>query len=198
MDGAPPRADRIEGTIRLSHLAKAVTVTLLSPWASCAGLVMDPLRRAWAHARLAAKIHVPVDPSAIILDVPEIHELYLETQGEGMISIGDDVVMSRGTHTVAFANVTIGDGTMIGEYTSIRDANHRVGTGSAIRTSGHDARPIVSGRNVWIGRRVAVLLGVTIGDRALVGANATVSHDVPKDMTVVGVPARPIAGRRAE
>ena len=64
---------------------------------------MDPLRRAWAHARLAAKIHVPVDPSAIILDVPQIHgtarislgknlyfyrELYLETQEEGMISIG--------------------------------------------------------------------------------------------------------------
>jgi acetyltransferase-like isoleucine patch superfamily enzyme len=85
---------------------------------------------------------------------------------------------------------------MIGEYTSIRDANHRLGTGGPIRTSGHDALPISIGRQVWIGRGVTILPGVTIDDGAVVGANAVVTHNVLKDTIVVGVPARPLTGRR--
>jgi acetyltransferase-like isoleucine patch superfamily enzyme len=197
----------------LSHLAKQLTLTFLSPWASCAGLVIDPLRRTWAHARLAAKIHTRVDPSVVIHDVPEIHgtacislgknlycyrELYLETQEDGVISIGDDVVISRGTHIVAFAKITIGDGTMIGEYTSIRDANHRIRTDGPIHTSGHEALPIYIGRNLWIGRGVTILPGVTIGDAAIIGANAVVTHNVPQGTIVVEVPAKPLSSRRIE
>jgi acetyltransferase-like isoleucine patch superfamily enzyme len=197
----------------LSHLAKQLTLTFLSPWALFARLVIDPLWRTWAHARLAAKIHTRVDPSVVILDVPEIRgtarislgknlycyrELYLETQEDGVISIGDHVVISRGTHLVAFAKIAIGDGTMIGEYTSICDANHRIGTDGPIRTSGHDARPIYVGRHVWIGRGVTILPGVTIGDEAVIGANAVVTHNVPKGTIAVGVPAKPLPGRRIE
>jgi acetyltransferase-like isoleucine patch superfamily enzyme len=93
--------------------------------------------------------------------------------------------------------LTIGAGSMIGEYASLRDANHRVGASGAIRESGHDAAPIVIGRNVWIGRGVTVLPGVSIGDGAVVGANAVVTHDVAPGTVVAGVPAKPLPGRRA-
>lgn len=115
-----------------------------------------------------------------------------------MISIGDDVVISRGTHIVAFAKITIGDGTMIGEYTSIRDANHRIRTDGPIHTSGHEALPIYIGRNLWIGRGVTILPGVTIGDAAIIGANAVVTHNVPQGTIVVDVPAKPLSSRRIE
>jgi acetyltransferase-like isoleucine patch superfamily enzyme len=39
-----------------------------------------------------------------------------------------------------------------------------------------------------------VLDGVTIGDRAIVGASAVVRSDVPPGATAVGVPARLVAG----
>jgi acetyltransferase-like isoleucine patch superfamily enzyme len=192
--------------------AKTMATTSLWPFAWAAGKVAEPLRRAWAHARLATKIAFPPDPSVVILGVPEIHgtgrislgknlflyrELYWETQETGSITVGNDVVMSRGVHIVSFCRVSIGDGTMIGEYTSIRDANHRIRTGLSIRVSGHEAAPITIGRNVWIARGVMVLPGVTIGDEAVIGANAVVTKDIPAGAIAVGVPAHPVAETRA-
>ena len=161
---------------------------------------------------LSAKMRHPVPASVVVLGSPEVHGsadihlgeslyiypgLYLETQEQGAIRIGDGVVLSRGVHVVAYSEIQIGAGTMIGEYTSIRDANHRYGTTDSLRGSGHSALPVWIGRNVWIGRGVTVLPGVTIHDNAVVGANAVVTQDVMPDTVVAGVPAKPIQSRRA-
>jgi len=45
-------------------------------------------------------------------------------------------------------------------------------------------------RGASVGSGVAVLCGVTIGEKALVGAGAVVTSDVPPGATVAGVPAR--------
>jgi len=197
----------------MSGLAKRLLVGVLTPLAQLAGTLGESARRGWAHARLRASVTGTVDPSVVILGVAEVRGagridlgknlflypgLYLETQEPGRICIGDQVVMSRGVHVVAFQEVTIGAGTLIGEYASLRDANHRFGGDQAIRTSGHDAAPIRIGRNVWIGRGVTVLPGITIGDGAVVGANAVVTRDVAADAVVVGIPARPVATRPRE
>jgi acetyltransferase-like isoleucine patch superfamily enzyme len=149
----------------------------------------------------------PLDPSVVVLDVPEVHGtgniclgknlyiypgLYLETQGEGQVHIGDGVVLSRGVHLVSFASITLGDGVMIGEYTSLRDANHRIVPGVSVRDTGHDAKPIRIDRNVWVGRGVTILGGVQIGEGAVVGANAVVTRNVAPGEVVVGIPARPL------
>lgn len=46
------------------------------------------------------------------------------------------------------------------------------------------------GSDVWIGARAVILPAVTIGDGAIVGANAVVTHDVPPYAVVMGVPAK--------
>jgi acetyltransferase-like isoleucine patch superfamily enzyme len=188
---------------------KRLLVALLSPIARCA-VAARPLGRAWAHAKFAAQIQGALDSSIVLQDAPEVHgtgrillgkelflyrALYLETQESGSIEIGDRVVISRGTHIVSFAGISIGDDCMIGEYVSIRDANHQFGNGKVVRDSGYEAKPIRIGRNVWIGRGVAVLPGVRIGDNAVVGANAVVTRDVPAGSVVVGIPAKPVALR---
>jgi len=172
------------------------TKTLLSralqPLAWLVHALGPGLRRLWAHAHLASGLKSPLHRSVVIDGPVELHGTrritlgerlyvypgqYWETQAEGRLQIGDGVVLSRGVHLVAYAGVQIGAGTMIGEYASVRDANHRRGAG-ALRESGHDAAPITIGRGVWIGRGATVLAGVRIGDGAVVAANAVVTRDV--------------------
>jgi acetyltransferase-like isoleucine patch superfamily enzyme len=169
--------------------------------------VDEKVRRFFAFAYLRATMQGRLDSSVRVLGRVDVHgtrritlgkdlrlyrEVHLETWGNGSITIGDHVLLSRGVHVVSLESITIGEGTMIGEYTSIRDADHRRIAGKPLRDGGHSARAIEIGAEVWIGRGVTVLSGVHIGDGATVGANAVVTRDVPPGVTVVGVPARPI------
>ena len=191
---------------------KTLLSLALRPLAGLTHTLGPALRRLWAHAHLAAGLKSPLHPSVVIEGPVELHGTrrvtlgqrlyvypgqYWETQGDGTLEIGDGVVLSRGVHLVAFAGVRIGAGTMIGEYASVRDANHRRGAGG-LRDSGHDAAPITIGRGVWIGRGAAVLAGVRIGDGAVVAANAVVTRDVAAGAVVGGVPARPLRQHHRE
>ena len=51
--------------------------------------------------------------------------------------------------------------------------------------------PSVLRRGAHIGSGAQILTGVVVGERAVVGAGAVVSRDVPAGATVAGVPARP-------
>ncbi len=170
-------------------------------------LLRDGFQRLYDHARLSASLNTNLPASTVVLGrvfvygsrLVEFGEnvllypgIHLETQETARVTIGDDVVMSSGVHIVAMDGVVIGTGTMIGEYTSIRDSNHRRDPDRTIRNSGYASAPIKIGQEVWLGRGVTVLGGVTIGDGATVGANAVVTRDVPAGTTVVGIPAAPI------
>lgn len=87
--------------------------------------------------------------------------------------------------------LSVGDHTLFGEGVSIHDDNHVAGRGpEPIASRGFEARPITIGANVWVGAKAVILLGVRIGDNAVVGAGAVVTRDVPACTVVAGVPAR--------
>ncbi len=202
-DTAADTAARTPATV------KGALARLLAPAAWCHRNLLERAARIWAFARLQSDTGCRLHPSNVVLGVVRVDGtrcvrlgrgarispgVHLETQGQGCIVIGDDVVISAGVHIVAFERVHIGHGALIGEYSSIRDANHRLGTDST-RHSGHDHAAIAIGRNVWIGRGVTVLMGAHIGDHACVGANAVVTRDLPAHCKAVGIPARALPVR---
>jgi acetyltransferase-like isoleucine patch superfamily enzyme len=200
-----------ERRIKIKRRIKNLLSNLLSGFLRIAAPAREGLARLYAHASLAADLKEGLPSSVVVLGriwvygsrhirigenvllYPGVH---LETQGDARIALGDHVVISRGAHLVAMAGVTVGKGTLIGEYTSIRDANHKRDAGQSIRDSGYSAKPIAIGEEVWIGRGVTILGGVTIGDKATIGANAVVTRDIPEGVTAVGIPASPIAAKR--
>lgn len=111
----------------------------------------------------------------------------------GRITIGDGVQFQHSCCLSAHDDVTIGDYAIFAEQVSIHDESHVVTTGSdPIDYRGFVKKPIVIGRNVWVGAKVTILPGVHIGDNAVIGANAVVTHDIPAYTVAVGIPARVI------
>lgn len=111
----------------------------------------------------------------------------------GKVTIGYRVHFQPYCHISVWEELTIGDYSIFGEGVSIHDEMHVITTGSdPIADRGFVTKPISIGRNVWVGAKATILSGVHIGDNAVIGANAVVTHDVPAYTVVGGVPARVI------
>lgn len=104
------------------------------------------------------------------------------------LSIGDYVYMNAGTFIEAWHDVRIGDHVFMAPFVSIIDDDrHEVEPGAALYKG-----PTIVGNNVWLGRNVAVMPGVTVGDGSVIGVNSVVTRDIPPNSFAAGSPARVI------
>jgi serine O-acetyltransferase len=158
------RGEKVEGGTRLRWAWEVLRLS----WKSDAFLALVCYR---AKARLQG-LGVPL--------LPEVgHHLAMSI---AQVSIGDPVIIEAGIY-LPHGQVVL-------------DGLVRVGAGTAIRpwvtiglAEGNFEGPKI-GRSVRIGTGAKVLGPVSIGDHALIGANAVVLCNVPERATAVGVPAR--------
>lgn len=120
---------------------------------------------------------------------------YNSTTYTPQIIIGNNCHIGEYSHISAIDSVMIGNGVLTGRYVYISDNNHGSTDYESLLISPVErelsSKGIVKiGNNVWIGDKVAILSGVTIGDGAIIAANAVVTKDVPAFSIAGGVPAR--------
>lgn len=108
----------------------------------------------------------------------------------GQVSLGSR--SSIGVDARIVGPVRIGRDVMMGPECCIETSNHIFDrTDIPMIEQGHEEyRPVVIGDDVWIGGRVTILPGVTIGGGSVIAAGAVVTGDVEPYSIVGGVPAK--------
>ena len=112
-----------------------------------------------------------------------------------------DIIIDEGadigeyTHITAMGNMRIGKNLLTGRWVTITDNAHGttnlcdVQVAPATRKL-YSKGDVIIGNDVWIGDKATILPGVTIGNGAIIAANAVVTKDVPAYTVVGGNPAK--------
>lgn len=128
------------------------------------------------------------------------------------VTIGRKSTIHIGARFYQPKNITIGQGTIIGDHATLDGratltiGNHvDIASEVMIFNSHHDLdhpefiaieAPVTIKDYVFIGPRAIILPGVTLEEGAVVGAGAVVTKDVAANTIVGGVPAKPIRQRQ--
>jgi acetyltransferase-like isoleucine patch superfamily enzyme len=109
---------------------------------------------------------------------------------DAVISIGNDVGISGCTISAA-GSISIGNEVLIGSGSIITDNDaHAINPeGRRHNTAPEEPKPVIIENNVFVGARVIILKGVTIGTGSVIGAGSVVVSDIPAYTIASGNPA---------
>lgn len=157
-------------------------------WAVC---MLRSCTRVGRLTRVTGRPHVLNRGEIVIGERVRIYSHFARTvlaaSDGGRLEIGDRTAINYGTDISATGLVQIGADCLIGTHCSIIDNDYHRPQQRAQRP---DAQPVRIGNQVWLGNRVIVLPGVTIGDGAVVAAGSVVTGNIPPGAFAIGNPAR--------
>jgi serine acetyltransferase len=110
----------------------------------------------------------------------------LDLGPETLLSVGDGVVLGRGSHVVADTRVSIGPDTYCGPYVYITSTNHSYDDPHVpIGKQWPRTAPVSIGAGCWLGTGAVILPGACIGRNVTVAAGSVVAGEVPDHARVV-------------
>ncbi|NWJ45890.1 MAG: acyltransferase [Chloroflexi bacterium] len=105
----------------------------------------------------------------------------------GRLEIGEGTYINYGTSIACSKSIVIGKKCLIGTYCNIIDNDYH---GILDRDKPAPSQEVVLEDNVWIGGKVIILKGVTIGKDSVVAAGSVVTRSIPPRCIAAGVPAK--------
>ena len=134
--------------------------------------------------------NVAIGRNARFLIVPE----YCGEKYQPRINIGNNVSIGNRFSVLSAAEIIIKDDNLIASDVLITSENHGTDPEQADSYAATPlvVSPVIIGKGCWIGEKVSILPGVTLGDRCIVAANSVVTHSFPDKTMIAGMPARAI------
>jgi acetyltransferase-like isoleucine patch superfamily enzyme len=139
---------------------------------------------AWPGGKLRIGRHFSLGESAVIENGFGIAAM------RGAIEIGDNVGIGAFSFISCPSRIKIGSHCIIGQYFSIHAQNHVFEGKGLIRFQGTTEKGVEIGENCWIGAKVTILDGVSIGAGSVLSAGAVVNTSFPPRSVIGGVPAK--------
>ena len=117
------------------------------------------------------------------------------------IEIEDDVTIGERAHVTAINSIIIKKGCLLGKDVTITDNGHGNNTAEELliqpsKRQLHSKGAVIIGKDCWIGDKVTILPGVTIGDGCVIGANSVVTKSIPPYSICGGIPCKIIKNNR--
>jgi maltose O-acetyltransferase len=113
-------------------------------------------------------------------------------RADSEIVIGSRNSFSNNISIIANQAITIGSDCLIGDQVLIIDSDFHAVNPDLRKQSSGPSEPVKIGNNVWLGSRVMILKGVSIGDNSVIGAMSLVRESIPANSIAAGNPARVI------
>lgn len=141
---------------------------------------------------ISGKIRLYIRGEAFIGDrfmvLADSSKVTIQVARGATLTIGNGVFINGGVSIEVWHDVRIGNDVLMAPYASIIDDDrHELEPGSPLYKG-----QTVIGDDVWLGRNVVVLPGVTVGKGSVIGANSVVTCDILPNSFAVGSPARVI------
>lgn len=105
------------------------------------------------------------------------------------IILGDDVLLNRQSYFDAGGGIVIGDHVKFGPQVMVVTGTHQIGD-TNMRMGRTRPAGIRIETGCWIGGRVTITAGVTIGRGCVISAGSVVQRTMPPDFVIAGNPAR--------
>jgi acetyltransferase-like isoleucine patch superfamily enzyme len=108
-----------------------------------------------------------------------------------VLTLGDGVVLGRGSHVTASRPVVFGNDVFCGPYVYVTSDNHSYDDPEEpVGRQWPRSAPVEIGAGSWLGVNAVILPGARLGRNTVVAAGAVVRGEVPDHSVVAGAPAR--------
>lgn len=121
-------------------------------------------------------------------------ECYQDKNGRiGQINLGSFTSINNFCTILCGEDINIGNYSRLASYVTIMSESHGINPEKGIyHKQDLVCKEVNIGEYCWVGEKVIIMPGVTIGDWSIVGAGAVVTKDIPPYSIAVGNPAKVI------